>query len=179
MIHAVAFTTGSARSRPYRAPTPARQQQSSKREGSGTGPFAAPTSLEFIAPGLNVTEPPQRAKLNLRARGGTALGQKRENGNRLLLVRHGLIVPGLSSTSLSSLATARGRCLRACGVSYAIRQSLCGFVFRETRSTPDSGPRRRPGWLPARATCRLTQCSERRHQREPSFPYNLHCDRVR
>ena len=28
------------------------------------------------------------------------------------------------------------------------------------------------------ATCRLTQCSERRHKREPSFPYNHHCDKV-
>src|SRR5712671_6444849 len=27
------------------------------------------------------------------------------------------------------------------------------------------------------ATWRLTQCSEHRHQREPLFPYNHHCDR--
>ena len=28
------------------------------------------------------------------------------------------------------------------------------------RSTPDSGPRRRPGWLPARATSRLSRCKK-------------------
>ena len=28
------------------------------------------------------------------------------------------------------------------------------------------------------ATCRLARCSERRHQGEPWFPYNHHCDRL-
>jgi hypothetical protein len=35
------------------------------------------------------------------------------------------------------------------------------------RTTPMTGPASQRPWLPRWATCRLTQCSERRHQREP------------
>jgi hypothetical protein len=67
-------------------------------------------------------------------------------------------------------AGTRGDVVTGC---HAPRGTDMRVSFRQLRTY------RRIRSAPLWATCRLTQCSEHRHQREPSFPYNHHCDRVR
>jgi hypothetical protein len=80
-----------------------------------------------------------------------------------------------SHASSSAIQRTRSACYHCASGAKPARPPTLRGPFKISRTSMLQCTLSVPRW----ATCRLTQCSEHRHQREPSRPFNCHYDRVR